>query len=197
MSAGFNTYKKMKFKYFEKQAIKSYVKWDKGSIIVFATKMLNLNPENSTSHFLIASAYNGLGNKKLAYEHYAKLKNSQIMYSVIKWCERLHETYPNISCYGEIGTAFYHNKQYNEAVKYYEKKLEKFPDSESTHTALGIVYDELLQDDKALYHFKKALEIKPNSKIAKKNLDIFEYRRRFLKSSPESELNKEVIIHLD
>jgi tetratricopeptide (TPR) repeat protein len=61
------------------------------------------------------------------------------------------------------------NKDYNKAVNEYLEALKISPNDADSHYNLAVVYDDHLQDKKkAIEHYKKYLDIRPDSPDAKK-----------------------------
>lgn len=67
-----------------------------------------------------------------------------------------------------LGTAFFEQKIYKEAIKEFEEALKIKSGYALAHTNLGAIYSKNVIDrDKALYHFRETLRLDPNQSQAK------------------------------
>jgi predicted O-linked N-acetylglucosamine transferase (SPINDLY family) len=69
----------------------------------------------------------------------------------------------------QLGVIAYHQKKYDEAVKWWQQTLAINPQSVLTHLNLGTLYYEQHQYQNALTHFKSATNIEPNNFAALSN----------------------------
>jgi tetratricopeptide (TPR) repeat protein len=66
-----------------------------------------------------------------------------------------------------LGVIYTEKESYAEALKEFEKALELRPDDGYSHYNLGIIYSQyVIDEDKAVDHFKKYLKIAPSDKDA-------------------------------
>jgi tetratricopeptide (TPR) repeat protein len=61
------------------------------------------------------------------------------------------------------GNLAYKNRNYDQALDYYNQALHAFPDTTYVYTRIGDSYLRLNNPQEAITHYKKALEIDPNS----------------------------------
>ena len=80
--------------------------------------------------------------------------------------------------YNNEGYSLFKNKQYEEALKYYEMSLNFDPENVYAYYAMGLVYHTISYNqknsallEKAKENYSKALEIDPNHKESRKGLD--------------------------
>ncbi|HAF07372.1 MAG: tetratricopeptide repeat protein [bacterium] len=71
----------------------------------------------------------------------------------------------------EAGYFYFHNQNFKEAIKIFEKGLAMFPDDIDIYYNLGIVYESINDIEKAKECFKKVLEIDSENTDAKKHLE--------------------------
>ena len=74
----------------------------------------------------------------------------------------------------EIGVRFYNAQETKEAIKYWEKTIEKDPRMVDAYVQLGAAYVSVGQNDKAKQMLQKAIELAPgtdNAKMAQEMLD--------------------------
>ncbi len=61
----------------------------------------------------------------------------------------------------------YQERDYKEAVKYYQRALEMDPHNGAAHLELGLLYEDKLQDySYAIYHYRRYLELRPGAEKA-------------------------------
>lgn len=61
----------------------------------------------------------------------------------------------------------YQERDYKEAVKYYQRALEMDPHNGAAHLELGLLYEDKLQDySYAIYHYRRYLELRPQAEKA-------------------------------
>ncbi len=75
--------------------------------------------------------------------------------------------------YSRIGRYYNVGKDYHNAVKYFKKILEEFPDyePETTHKELANIYRELKEYERAKEHFMEVLNLNPENRGAKWGLE--------------------------
>ena len=64
------------------------------------------------------------------------------------------------------------HRKFDEAIDLYSRALKTDPDFAYAHNNLGVALANKGELDKAIYHFREALRIKPNYGSALKNLRI-------------------------
>jgi len=72
----------------------------------------------------------------------------------------------------EIGKDFFDKKEFNKAKEYFERYLKETPNDSSTHFYLAVAFDEQGDNEKAIFHYKKALELNPRAENAYNNLAL-------------------------
>jgi tetratricopeptide (TPR) repeat protein len=73
------------------------------------------------------------------------------------------------SNYFEQGVSYFKNKQYNEALLYFNKAIEQNPNSSKAYNNRGIVKRAQNNSEEAIADFSKAIELNPNNIPAYKN----------------------------
>ena len=71
-----------------------------------------------------------------------------------------------------MGIAYDNLKQFEEAIKGYQKAVEIKPDDDSAYNNMGIAYDNLKQFEEAIKSYQKAIEINPYNNAAYYNMGI-------------------------
>lgn len=114
---------------------------------------VKIDPNYEPAQANLAHAYHKRKQYQEAVAHYQ---------AAIRLNPRSAETHLN------LGTAFFEQKMYQEAVKEFEEALEIRPGYALAHTNLGAIYSKNLIDrDKALYHFQETLRLAPDQSQAK------------------------------
>ena len=70
-----------------------------------------------------------------------------------------------------LALAYQNNKQYNEAISYYNKLLESFPNYTNVYFNLGEIYEVQKKNDLAIQKYQKVLELDSNAEIARKKIE--------------------------
>lgn len=70
-----------------------------------------------------------------------------------------------------LALAYQNDKQYNEAVVYYNKLLEAFPEYTNVYFKLGEIYEIEKNTDLAQQNYQKVLELDPNAEAARLKLE--------------------------
>lgn len=70
-----------------------------------------------------------------------------------------------------LALAYQNNNQYDEAIKYYNRLLEVFPDYTNVHFKLGEIYEAQKKNDLAIKQYQKVLEIDPKAELASTKLE--------------------------
>lgn len=74
-----------------------------------------------------------------------------------------------VTSYYNFGVLYANNAKYDDAIKEYNKALEIDPDNPLVHYNLGVIYDEYKnRPEKAVLHYEKYLQFKPDAKDAEK-----------------------------
>jgi hypothetical protein len=100
------------------------------------------------------------------------------------------ERKPDIERYAKEAIDLALKGQWKEAVAANRKILETFPDDVESHNRLGRALMEIGEYGKAKDAYKRALELAPHNRIAKKNLERLSYLR---KQAPKGANNKVVV----
>jgi len=72
-----------------------------------------------------------------------------------------------------LGLNYMQRGDYAIALEKLEKALKQNPNLPSAHNTIAILYQRLDEDDKAEYHFKKAVQIAPTYSEAQNNFGVF------------------------
>ncbi len=132
-------------------------------------KILRREPENSDAiHFLGVIAYEA-GRIELAKDCINKA------IQLMPW---------NASCFNNMGNIFQLEKNFSQAVVWYEKAFEMDPGNKRTCSNLGVAYTRLGRfDEAAVSLFQKALAVDPEYAEAHNNLgEVFRHQGLFEKS---------------
>lgn len=70
-----------------------------------------------------------------------------------------------------LALAYQNNNQYDEAIKYYNRLLEVFPDYTNVHFKLGEIYEAQKKNDLAIKQYQKVLELDPKAELARTKLE--------------------------
>jgi|694.fasta_scaffold02072_14 tetratricopeptide (TPR) repeat protein len=70
-----------------------------------------------------------------------------------------------------LALAYQNNKQYNEAISYYSKLLESFPNYTNVYFQLGEIYETQKNIDLAIQNYQKVLELDSTAEIARTKID--------------------------
>jgi tetratricopeptide (TPR) repeat protein len=82
------------------------------------------------------------------------------------------------------GNIFYGRKNYDEAIKKYNKSLQMDPNNVLTHIALGATYNFPLQQyDKALAEFNRAVQISPDYEKGYETLGLLYFNQGMYKEA--------------
>jgi Flp pilus assembly protein TadD len=120
------------------------------------TRFLNVAlDELRTSEISMATKAANITKKSLADEA-EPVEPNQL--SAEEWFERAY--------------SFYENKNFDEAIRCYQKAIELEPDLDAAHNNLGIVFRHLKRYDEAETAFRKAIELNPDYAQAYSNLGI-------------------------
>jgi tetratricopeptide (TPR) repeat protein len=71
----------------------------------------------------------------------------------------------------DLALAYQNNKQYDEAISYYTKLLESFPNYTNVYFNLGEIYEVQKKIDLAIQQYQKVLELDSTAEIARKKIE--------------------------
>jgi tetratricopeptide (TPR) repeat protein len=71
----------------------------------------------------------------------------------------------------DLALAYQNNKQYDEAISYYTKLLESFPNYTNVYFNLGEIYEVQKKTDLAIQQYQKVLELDSTAEIARKKIE--------------------------
>lgn len=126
--------------------------------IMYMKNALSLNPGNRRLIYTLAILYLKARDHDAAIEHFDQL---------------LSEEYPMIECYTGKGMALYQKGHYQEAIKFFGKFLNFWPDDPNIYLLIGASYFHLDNYEQAENHFKKTLDLKSRFIKGWSNLSIF------------------------
>jgi len=130
-------------------------KKDYNSAIKNFQKAIKLNPKYYEAKNNLGTAYADIKDWDGAIETFKTIKNNSSY-------KTYHYPLTN------IGWAYYHKKEYNKAVVYYNKALKISPDFIRALYGLGKTYIAMGEYKNAEKLFKRAISIAPSSNIARK-----------------------------
>jgi predicted alpha/beta superfamily hydrolase len=118
--------------------------------------------ENHGSQFLLA-VYDGL-NKIFAGWNLPDGVASQGLESVLNHYEKLSEKFgfevlPQEAALNNIGYFFLQSAKYDEAIKFFKKNVELYPESANVYDSLGEAYENISKNELALKNYEKAFTI--------------------------------------
>jgi tetratricopeptide (TPR) repeat protein len=90
--------------------------------------------------------------------------------------------------YCHLGFSLMEQKRMVEAATMLEQTVARNPFLRDAHVYLGYVYAELDQFDKAIEHCERAIELKPDDEVARRNLELLRVRQH-QRQRPASTLN--------
>ena len=174
--------------YFDK-ACKFYDEGKYKESIVYYSKTIELEPNNSAAYYNRGLAKKNLGQYKEAIKDYDKAielypNDSAAYYNrglaksylseyeeAIKDFDKAIELDPNDSAaYNNRGLDKANLSQYEEAIKDFDKAIELNHNYTYAYYNRGLAKDDLGQYKEALKDFKKALELDPNNDMARENI---------------------------
>ncbi len=121
--------------------------------ITEAEKVINVNPQISTSYYILAFAYDGLGNAEKRDENLIKaaelnfpFKDKTQILNIINLCIK--------------------DKKYEVIEKLYLQAMQIDPQEISLYTGLAATYGKMHDKERAIYYAQKAAELNPDFKQA-------------------------------
>jgi len=96
------------------------------------------------------------------------VKTNEILIELKKGINELHNSYVTIESYlYRLGNFYIRNKKYKEALNIFKCVLELYPNSYSINDDIAFCYENLKQEEQALFYYKKALIADPKDDYAK------------------------------
>lgn len=151
--------------------------------------VVKFKPEDATSWFYLASAYDRLGDFVSAKNAYIKVIDLRSGYmeaykslcvvlmkmnepeNAIKYAVIANAIEPDDYIFHfVIGTAYMKLKEFQKSIEPFKRALEKEPDNIGTLNSLGTAYMAVGNSEDAIKCYKRALELKPNSPMAYYNI---------------------------
>lgn len=151
--------------------------------------VVKFKPEDATSWFYLASAYDRLGDFVSAKNAYIKVIDLRSGYmeaykslcvvlmkmnepeNAIKYAVIANAIEPDDYIFHfVIGTAYMKLKEFQKSIEPFKRALEKEPDNIGTLNSLGTAYMAVGNSEDAIKCYKRALELRPNSPMAYYNI---------------------------
>ena len=151
--------------------------------------VVKFKPEDATSWFYLASAYDRLGDFVSAKNAYIKVIDLRSGYmeaykslcvilmkmnepeNAIKYAVIANAIEPDDYIFHfVIGTAYMKLKEFPKSIEPFKRALDKEPDNIGTLNSLGTAYMAVGNSEDAIKCYKRALELKPNSPMAYYNI---------------------------
>ena len=151
--------------------------------------VVKFKPEDATSWFYLASAYDRLGDFVSAKNAYIKVIDLRSGYTeaykslcvilmkmnepenAIKYAVMANAIEPDDYIFHfVIGTAYMKLKEFQKSIEPFKRALEKEPDNIGTLNSLGTAYMAVGNSEDAIKCYKRALELRPNSPMAYYNI---------------------------
>ena len=151
--------------------------------------VVKFKPEDATSWFYLASAYDRLGDFVSAKNAYIKVIDLRSGYTeaykslcvilmkmnepenAIKYAVIANAIEPDDYIFHfVIGTAYMKLKEFPKSIEPFKRALDKEPDNIGTLNSLGTAYMAVGNSEDAIKCYKRALELKPNSPMAYYNI---------------------------
>lgn len=151
--------------------------------------VVKFKPEDATSWFYLASAYDRLGDFISAKNAYIKVIDLRSNYTeaykslcvvlmkmnepeeAIKFAITANAVEPDDYIFDfVIGTAYMKIKEFEKSIEPFKRALEKDPNNIGTYNSLGTAYMATGASDKAIKCYKKALELNTDSPMAYFNI---------------------------
>ena len=134
-----------------KQNFSSFLHQNKGTIVGLALAILSVMPLKSFS--------NGLNEASAATK-------AATEGAIVSYCQNNTNPDSPLAWYEKACIAIF-NKQYDEAIKYFNIALELDPNYAEAYCGLGFIYAEGKQDyEEAVKYYSKAIELDPNHALA-------------------------------
>lgn len=168
---------------------------DYESAIMYYKKYIKVHPHNAVLHSNLANLYFMKGDTDNAVEHYQSAISINpkadwtsivaqtlgfIQQNVIKNTNCAIANYQlanvltpkEIDVYISLGSAFYDNEDYENALIIYRRALELEPGNSRIHCNLGYLYWGMGDIDEAIKEYKLSIKYDPNYDIAHNNLGV-------------------------
>ncbi len=175
------------------QAYEEYGDYD--SAIQYYQKYIQIHPNNAVLHSNIANLYFMKGEAEKAIAHYQAALTinpkpdwtsivaqtlGYIQQNVIKNTDCAIANYQlansltpkEIDVYISLGSAFYDNEDYKNALIVYRRALELEPNNSKIHCNLGYLYWGMGDLDEAIKEYRLSIKFDPNYDIAHNNLGV-------------------------
>ena len=168
---------------------------DYDNAIAYYNKYIAIHPYNAVLHSNIANLYFMKGETDLAVSHYQSaisinpkadwtsivaqtlgyieqnvIKNTDCAIANYQIANNL--TPKEIDVYVSLGSAFYDNDDYKNALIVYRRALELEPNNSRIHCNLGYLYWGMGDLDEAIKEYKLSIKFDPNYDIAHNNLGV-------------------------
>lgn len=168
---------------------------DYDNAIVYYNKYIAIHPNNAVLHSNLANLYFMKGEAELAVSHYQSAISinpkpdwtsivaqtlGYIQQNVIKNTDCAIANYQlansltpkELDVYISLGSAFYDNEDYKNALIIYRRALELEPNNSKIHCNLGYLYWGMGDLDEAIKEYKLSIKFDPNYDIAHNNLGV-------------------------
>lgn len=168
---------------------------DYDNAIAYYEKYIAIHPNNAVLHSSIANLYFMKGEAELAISHYQSAISinpkqdwtsivaqtlGYIQQNVIKNTDCAIANYQlanvltpkEIDVYISLGSAFYDNDDYKNALIVYRRALELEPNNSKIHCNLGYLYWGMGDLDEAIKEYNLSIKFDPNYDIAHNNLGV-------------------------
>lgn len=168
---------------------------DYDNAILYYKKYIQIHPHNALLHSNIANLYFMKGEAEAAISHYQtaitinpKADWTSIVAQTVGFIQQ--NVVKNLDCaianyqianaltpkeidiYISLGSAFYDNEDYNNALVVYRRALELEPKNSKIHCNLGYLYWGMGDMDEAIKEYKLSIEFDPTYDIAHNNLGV-------------------------
>ena len=127
-------------------------------------RALSFAPNEPDYHNNLGTAYMEMGEHDLAKDEYMQVAQ-------VTSYPALFKTYFN------IGQIYAEEKNFPEAINYFQKSLQLNPNSPYTHTQLGLVYEQANKPGNAAKQYKEALRLDSDFIPANYNLGILMFKK--------------------
>ncbi len=168
---------------------------DYENAIAYSEKYVKIHPQNALMHSNIANLYFMKGEVEKAVSHYQAaiainpkadwtsivaqtlgyiqqnvIKNTDC--AIANYCAANALTPKEIDVYISLGSAFYDNEDYKNALIVYRRALELEPDNSKIHCNLGYLYWGMGNIDEAIKEYKLSIKFDSKYDIAYNNLGV-------------------------
>lgn len=119
-------------------------------------KALELKPDFALAHYLLAVAYDQLGQVDKALE---KLQQTQLI------------SPQDITVTFQLGMLYFRKGDYQKAKEQFERAISFFPDYSNAHYMLALVFEKLGEKEKAISEMEKVEKLNPQNQKVKEALE--------------------------